>query len=85
MTPSVVPPVIEVQHLVKRFGAFVSVDDLSLSVAQGEVLTGLLYVNPVEIDLHQELGTSQRPLNGLPMAELCPGSKALAGINARLR
>jgi ABC-2 type transport system ATP-binding protein len=38
------PPVIEVQHLVKRFGAFVSVDDLSLSVAPGEVF-GLLGSN----------------------------------------
>ncbi len=38
------PPVIEVQHLVKRFGAFVSVDDLTLSVAPGEVF-GLLGSN----------------------------------------
>ncbi|MFI5008402.1 MAG: ATP-binding cassette domain-containing protein, partial [Solirubrobacterales bacterium] len=38
------PPVIEVQHLVKRFGDFVSVDDLSLRVAPGEVF-GLLGSN----------------------------------------
>jgi ABC-2 type transport system ATP-binding protein len=37
-------PVIEVERLVKRFGAFVSVDDLSLTVAQGEVF-GLLGSN----------------------------------------
>jgi ABC-2 type transport system ATP-binding protein len=37
-------PVIEVRHLVKRFGAFVSVDDLNLSVAPGEVF-GLLGSN----------------------------------------
>ncbi len=36
--------VIEVDHLVKRFGAFTSVDDLSLSVKQGEVF-GLLGSN----------------------------------------
>ena len=36
--------VIEVEHLVKRFGAFVSVDDLSLSVEAGEVF-GLLGSN----------------------------------------
>lgn len=38
------PAVIEVDHLVKRFGAFTSVDDLSLSVKQGEVF-GLLGSN----------------------------------------
>jgi ABC-2 type transport system ATP-binding protein len=43
-SPTGAPPVIEVQHLVKRFGAFVSVDDLSLSVAPGEVF-GLLGSN----------------------------------------
>ena len=55
------------------------------SASAGEVLTGLLYVNPKEFDLHDALGTVDRPLNALPMAELCPGSKALEGINARLR
>ena len=38
------PTVIEVDHLVKRFGAFTSVDNLSLSVKQGEVF-GLLGSN----------------------------------------
>jgi ABC-2 type transport system ATP-binding protein len=42
--PALGPPVIEVEHLVKRFGAFTSVDDLSLSVRQGEVF-GLLGSN----------------------------------------
>lgn len=38
------PVVIEVDHLVKRFGAFTSVDNLSLSVRRGEVF-GLLGSN----------------------------------------
>jgi ABC-2 type transport system ATP-binding protein len=38
------PVVIEVEHLVKRFGAFTSIDDLSLSVKRGEVF-GLLGSN----------------------------------------
>jgi ABC-2 type transport system ATP-binding protein len=38
------PAVIEVDRLVKRFGAFTSIDDLSLSVRQGEVF-GLLGSN----------------------------------------
>jgi 2-oxoglutarate ferredoxin oxidoreductase subunit beta len=54
-------------------------------LAGGEVVTGLLYVEESQQDLHAILGTSARPLNALPMAELCPGSKALEAINARLR
>jgi len=38
------PPVIEVDHLVKTFGAFRAVDDLTFSVAEGEVF-GLLGSN----------------------------------------
>ena len=38
------PGVIEIDHLVKRFGAFTSIDDLSLSVREGEVF-GLLGSN----------------------------------------
>jgi hypothetical protein len=35
--------------------------------------------------MHDILATDFRPLNGLPMTELCPGSKALEAINVRLR
>ncbi|MCB1547499.1 MAG: 2-oxoacid:ferredoxin oxidoreductase subunit beta [Hyphomicrobiaceae bacterium] len=49
----------------------------------GEVATGLLYIDEGEQDLHRLLGTADRPLNSVPMSELCPGSKELAAINAR--
>jgi 2-oxoglutarate ferredoxin oxidoreductase subunit beta len=52
--------------------------------ARGEVLTGLLYVNPDADDLHGHLNTVDRALNGLGDAELCPGAAALAAINAEL-
>jgi 2-oxoglutarate ferredoxin oxidoreductase subunit beta len=55
------------------------------NAAKGEVATGLLYINEHEEDLHDVLGTEERPLNAVPVSELCPGSKALDGINARLR
>jgi 2-oxoglutarate/2-oxoacid ferredoxin oxidoreductase subunit beta len=55
------------------------------SAAKGEVVTGLLYVNECQEDLHSALGTVDRPLNAIPMSELCPGSHRLAEINARLR
>ena len=51
----------------------------------GEIVTGLIYLNDQAVDLHQRLGTTKRPLNALAEADLCPGSKALAAINASLR
>jgi 2-oxoglutarate ferredoxin oxidoreductase subunit beta len=53
--------------------------------AAGEIVTGLLYVDPNPHDLHGHLNTSDTPLNALPDSALVPGSAALAKINARLR
>ena len=52
---------------------------------RGEVVTGLLYVDPLATDLHIALNTTHRPLNTLGPAQLCPGAKALDRINAALR
>ena len=52
--------------------------------SRGEILTGLLYVNGEARDLHQHLNTVDTALNRLTDAQLCPGSAALAGINAEL-
>ena len=51
----------------------------------GEVLTGLLYLEPDSEDLHQYLGTPMKPLNQLGVKELCPGMAALDRVNASLR
>ena len=53
--------------------------------AHGEVVTGLLYLDPLATDLHTSLNTCAAPLNTLREAQLCPGSAALAKINASLR
>ncbi len=53
--------------------------------AAGEVVTGLLYVDPDSHDLHDHLNTVAEPLNALGEAELCPGSAALEKFNASLR
>ena len=53
--------------------------------AQGEIVTGLLYVDPEAQDMHGYLGTPVRPLNAMDDAELCPGASALARLNASLR
>ena len=52
---------------------------------RGEVVTGLLYVDPEAGDLHAHLHTVEAPLNSLGPAELCPGVDALARIVAGLR
>jgi 2-oxoglutarate ferredoxin oxidoreductase subunit beta len=53
--------------------------------AKGEVVTGLLYVQPDSADLHEHLNTVEAPLNQLTERELCPGNVALERINASLR
>ncbi len=53
--------------------------------AAGEVVTGLLYVEPEADDLHSSTNTVEQPLNALGEKELCPGSAALEKINAALR
>lgn len=53
--------------------------------AEGEVATGLLYLEPTPNDMHAALGTVKTPLNQLKEADLCPGSDVLDKINASLR
>jgi 2-oxoglutarate ferredoxin oxidoreductase subunit beta len=53
--------------------------------AAGEVVTGLLYMEPEAHDLHDALGTVDAPLNGLGEVELCPGPAALDAFNAAHR
>jgi 2-oxoglutarate ferredoxin oxidoreductase subunit beta len=53
--------------------------------AAGEVVTGLLFVDPDASDCHEILDTVSRPLNDLDEEDLCPGSEALAGINESFR
>ena len=53
--------------------------------AAGEVVTGLLYVDPDATDLHAHINTVDVPLNQLGEQDLCPGSAALAKFNAGYR
>ncbi len=52
---------------------------------RGEIVTGLLYVDPDATDLHASHNTCARPLNVLPQSVLCPGAHALDKLNAALR
>ena len=53
--------------------------------ALGEIVTGLLYVAKEPEEMHDNLHTVDVPLNRLGEKELCPGSAALAKLNAALR
>ncbi len=58
---------------------------LQRHAAQGQIVTGLLYVEADADDLHSNLDTVERPLNQLDASSLCPGAAALDKINASLR
>jgi 2-oxoglutarate ferredoxin oxidoreductase subunit beta len=53
--------------------------------AAGEIVTGLLYVDPEPEDLHRHMHTVEKPFNALTEAELIPGAAALEKLNASLR
>jgi len=58
---------------------------LQQQTASGEVVTGLLYVDPEPEDLHGHLNTVDAVFNQLGERELCPGTAALEKFNASLR
>ncbi len=53
--------------------------------AAGEIVTGLLYVDPDPEDLHSHMKTVDTPFNELDDVALCPGSVTLEKLNASLR
>lgn len=58
---------------------------IAKSKENGDILTGLLYVDTESQELHRTLNTVQKPLNRLTEKELCPGNDALESINKSLR
>ena len=65
-----------------RRAAFEAIHDAK---ARGDVLTGLIYIDPDTQDLHEMLESSGKPLSRLVEKDLMPGSKALEEINDSLR
>ena len=61
-----------------RIGALTYVQKMH---EEGQVATGLLYVDPDAVECHDILETTATPLNALSEDALCPGSEALAVIN----
>jgi 2-oxoglutarate ferredoxin oxidoreductase subunit beta len=58
---------------------------LAEHAADGEIVTGLLFVDPDPEDLHAHIKTVATPLKDLTEPALCPGSAALGKLNASLR
>ncbi|HZL93522.1 MAG TPA: hypothetical protein VFB99_07760, partial [Vicinamibacterales bacterium] len=51
----------------------------------GELVTGLLYIDESEPDMHGVNGTTNTPLSRVPFEVLCPGPEALAALQKRFR
>ncbi len=58
---------------------------LQAAKTEGEILTGLLYIDPNSKDLHEVIKSDSRPLNSLKEEDLCPGSAILDLINEDFR
>lgn len=53
--------------------------------AEGQLLTGLLYLDTDSQELHDNMDSTNKSLRTLTEEELCPGSKVLNNINESLR
>jgi 2-oxoglutarate/2-oxoacid ferredoxin oxidoreductase subunit beta len=62
-----------------------AIDYVRAHQRKGEIVTGLLYVDEGDPDLHGVNGTTATPLNSLPLASLCPGSAELKALQDRYR
>jgi 2-oxoglutarate ferredoxin oxidoreductase subunit beta len=51
----------------------------------GEIVTGLLYIDESQPDLHGANSTTETPLNQVPYEQLCPGPDSLAALQKRFR
>lgn len=52
---------------------------------EGEIATGLLFLEEDAVDCHDILGTSDTPFNKLDESNLCPGNERLEQINESFR
>lgn len=64
---------------------FTAVSRLNEAKNNGQILTGLLYINPKSKDLHGMLNTTDVAMNAMGEKELCPGVEKLDEINAGFR
>ncbi len=51
----------------------------------GQIITGLIHINPESQELHELMGTTDTPLNQLTEEDLYPGDEVLDSINNKYR
>ncbi len=62
-----------------------AIDYLRAHHRRGEIVTGLLYIDESEAEMHAINGTTATPLSQLPYQTLCPGAETLAKLQQRYR
>jgi 2-oxoglutarate ferredoxin oxidoreductase subunit beta len=62
-----------------------AIETLMTGESNGEIRTGLLYLNEDLPDMHAANKLPETPLNALPFDALCPGTGALASLQKRYR
>jgi 2-oxoglutarate ferredoxin oxidoreductase subunit beta len=62
-----------------------AIDYLRAHQRKGEIVTGLLYIDESEPDMHGVSGTTNVPLSEIPYETLCPGRDNLAKLQQRYR
>lgn len=65
--------------------AMQAIIDIERHKKNGEILTGLFYLDPTGTHFHEINDTNDTPLNQLNQDALCPGSRVLSGINDSFR
>jgi len=71
------------EYNVQNRGA--AIDYIRAHQRKGEIVTGLLYIDEGEPDMHGLNRTTSTPLNELPYDQLCPGADKLAALQQRFR
>ncbi|HSG64784.1 MAG TPA: 2-oxoacid:ferredoxin oxidoreductase subunit beta, partial [Gammaproteobacteria bacterium] len=62
-----------------------AIDYIRAHQRKGEIVTGLLYIDEGESDMHGLNHTTSMPLSELPYERLCPGSGSLTKLQQRFR
>lgn len=62
-----------------------AIDYIRAHHRKGEIVTGLLYIDEGEPDMHGLNRTTARPLSEVPYERLCPGSVTLTKLQQRFR
>ena len=81
-------PLMRIKKLMPDYdfkNAMKAIVDIEEHKKKGEILTGLLYLNPTGSHFHEINNTTDTSLTQLDQDTLCPGSRILSSINDSYR